>query len=335
MTDAHQAPAGSARRRRVAVVGAGPAGLEAARRCADAGDAVDVFEKSRGIGGRVATRRARAEDGSGADLAFDHGAPAFRPRSPFLRAHFDTLAAAGAAVRATPPFEGYIGVPSMTALFRALADGLDIAFETRVERLERLDDGRWRLSTAATARGAPPVDEAAWTARGPYDAVVIAVPGPQARALAGAHAAPEIAAAMDAATYAPQLTLMLAVPAGARGWGDGPAARVWEDGPLALAFRNDLRPGRPGEHVQWVAQASAAFTGAHLEDPADAVADRMHAVLADALGADASARPAYRRAHRWRYSRTTHPVPYPDERSAPRSLSFAGDWLGAPGARRD
>ncbi len=41
----------------VAVIGAGMTGITCARALADAGFDVTVFEKSRGLGGRMATRR--------------------------------------------------------------------------------------------------------------------------------------------------------------------------------------------------------------------------------------------------------------------------------------
>ena len=64
---------------RIAVVGAGVAGLAAARRLAELGAAVTVLEKSRGPGGRAATRH----DGP---LRFDHGMQFFTARrDPFRR----------------------------------------------------------------------------------------------------------------------------------------------------------------------------------------------------------------------------------------------------------
>ncbi|MCX6834114.1 MAG: FAD-dependent oxidoreductase, partial [candidate division Zixibacteria bacterium] len=53
---------------RVAVIGAGISGLISARTFHELGFDVTVFEKSRGPGGRTATRR--ADPG----LSFDHGA---------------------------------------------------------------------------------------------------------------------------------------------------------------------------------------------------------------------------------------------------------------------
>ena len=53
---------------RIAIIGAGLAGLSAARALTAAGHTPVVFEKSRGLGGRLATRR--TEFGP-----IDHGAP--------------------------------------------------------------------------------------------------------------------------------------------------------------------------------------------------------------------------------------------------------------------
>jgi predicted NAD/FAD-dependent oxidoreductase len=51
-----------------AVIGAGISGLICARTLAQHGWLVTVFEKGRGVGGRMAVRRTEA------GLAFDHGA---------------------------------------------------------------------------------------------------------------------------------------------------------------------------------------------------------------------------------------------------------------------
>lgn len=59
----------------VAIVGAGMAGLSCARALVEAGLKVAVFDKARGAGGRMATRR-------GELASFDHGAQYFTARSP-------------------------------------------------------------------------------------------------------------------------------------------------------------------------------------------------------------------------------------------------------------
>ena len=63
---------------RVAIIGAGLAGATTARTLVDAGADVVVFDKSRGVGGRMATRRAPHD----AAVTFDHGAQYFTARDP-------------------------------------------------------------------------------------------------------------------------------------------------------------------------------------------------------------------------------------------------------------
>ena len=62
----------------VAVIGAGVSGLAAARRLMKEGRNVVVVEKSRGLGGRAATRRLSI--GSGIEVPVDHGAQFFTAR---------------------------------------------------------------------------------------------------------------------------------------------------------------------------------------------------------------------------------------------------------------
>ena len=60
----------------VLIVGAGISGLTLARRLSNAGEIVTVFEKSKGVGGRLATRR-------GSGLLWDHGTQSLNPKDLF------------------------------------------------------------------------------------------------------------------------------------------------------------------------------------------------------------------------------------------------------------
>jgi len=98
----------------IAIVGAGLAGLTCARRLADAGVEVTVFEKSRGPGGRCATRRS--------DFGpFHHGAPSFSARSPAFRAEVARWQAAGWVAACAQP-GSWVGLPTMNTLPRRLAE---------------------------------------------------------------------------------------------------------------------------------------------------------------------------------------------------------------------
>lgn len=95
-----------------AIIGAGLAGISAARALMAQGHAVTIFDKGRGPGGRLATRRIEAE---GRKLQFDHGAQYLRAEGADFAA---ALAEAGTAP--WPDAARRVGVPSMSAVPRAL-----------------------------------------------------------------------------------------------------------------------------------------------------------------------------------------------------------------------
>lgn len=126
----------------VIVIGAGIAGLGAARALHDAGHPVTVFDKGRGVGGRCATRRWD-------DATLDHGAQFFTARDQRFQAVVDAAVADGAVVEwcrgfvretGTARDDGhprYRGAPSMTGFPKWLARGLLVRTGYTVERIER------------------------------------------------------------------------------------------------------------------------------------------------------------------------------------------------------
>ncbi|MEI7768703.1 MAG: FAD-dependent oxidoreductase [Chloroflexales bacterium] len=125
----------------VAIVGAGLAGLAAGRALADAGHAVTIFEKSRGVGGRAATRRV---DG----FSFDHGAQCLMADDPHTAAlvaatpgHADigrpvwVLDGAGQITPGDPALNAapkWTWTSGLTALPKAMAHGLTVRTEAAV-----------------------------------------------------------------------------------------------------------------------------------------------------------------------------------------------------------
>ena len=287
----------------VIIIGAGMAGLACARKLADAGMAPVVLDRGRGIGGRVATRRA-------GDLQFDHGAQYVNAQGAGFASVLDTLENAGAlAGWADGTGRTHtVGVLGMSALPKALGSELDIRQNTQVLRLTP-DAGGWLLHLAD----------------GPLRAekVVITVPAPQVASLLGADH--PLVAPLGAVQMAPCLTLMAAVP--------GPApflTRKDPDDPLSWIAQDSAKPGRPQGHgTLWVAQAGAAFSMAHLEDDPATLTARMLPLLCDRLGAHI-ATVTHASTHRWRYARVTQPLGQPFLRSDDASLYLGGDWcLGA------
>jgi predicted NAD/FAD-dependent oxidoreductase len=128
---------------RVAVIGAGLAGLVAARSLASDHDVV-VFDKGRSVGGRLATRRIGA-------ATFDHGAQFFTVRGEPLRAQVDDWLERGLAHVWCHGFAGredgyprYTGTAGMNSLAKDLATGLDCRTGHFVFTLRRTEDA-WRV----------------------------------------------------------------------------------------------------------------------------------------------------------------------------------------------
>lgn len=295
-------------RRRIAVIGAGMAGLTAAKELAAAGASVVVFEKSRGLGGRLATRRPfwRSDDPAMAAIGLDHGAPVAEAEDPELLAALAELGQPYAPNGG--PVRGIVGAPGMSDLVAPLAAGLDI---------------RCGVEIAALAQG--PEDwllrDKAGDAHGPFDAVVSAVPAPQAANLLG-DACPDI----GAAAMAPCWTLLLTFDAPL------PAPLSWlqpTEGPFALILRDSAKPGRSDAADGWIAHTTTAWAEAHLEEEKEAMAARLTPLLAEALDMSPPA-PRYVAAHRWRYARTARAVGRAFWLSEDGALGCCGDWRLGP-----
>ncbi|WP_330165653.1 NAD(P)/FAD-dependent oxidoreductase [Qipengyuania citrea] len=291
---------------RIAIVGAGMAGLSCGQRLSRLGHEVRLFDKGRGPGGRMATRR--MEDG-GTTLHFDHGAQYFTARDPRFVEQVAHWEASGVAARwAAAGDDAWVGTPAMNAPLKAMAGELGVQFGTRIEQLVRDGEG-WQID----GEGAP-------DAR--FDAVLVAVPAEQAGPLLQPHA-PAMATLADQTASDPCWTLMAGFEA--------PLALVQDTlrqrGPIGWAARNNAKPGRASEEC-WVVQASPEWSRAHLEDNAETVAAALLAELAEANGSPLP-RQLGATAHRWRFARsgTAGEEALWD---AEQRIGVCGDWLIGP-----
>ncbi|MCA3013481.1 MAG: FAD-dependent oxidoreductase [Myxococcaceae bacterium] len=314
----------------VAVVGAGVAGAAAARTLADAGHAVTVFDKGRGPGGRASTRRE-------GEATFDHGAPCFqvtderfarwarawwqervlaewRPRVVTLGGTGTT----GEAQRPSPEGGGekppvrLVATPGMNALLERMLRGLDVRFQTRVDGLSRREE-RFGL----TGEGGHPLGE--------YDAVVVALPGPQAAALVDPLSY-AYASRLREAVLAPTWAVMLGF-AGSLGL-DFDEAQVTV-GPLGWLGREASKPERrPGE--RWVLHASTAWSQRHVDEAPEVVLPQLVDAFFATTGA-ARVSPTTAMAHRWRYAQVATPLGEPCALHESGRVVACGDWCLGPG----
>jgi predicted NAD/FAD-dependent oxidoreductase len=296
---------------KVAIVGAGLAGLACARTLAAHGAAVRLFDKGRGPGGRVATRRVEVD---GRALAFDHGAQYLAAHGALFRA---TLEATNA--KPWPDETRRVGVPRMSAIPRALADGLDIALSREVLEIAGTP-GAWMLRHAPAGGSPRAATEQATAEDGPFEAVAFCIPAPQASALMG-RIAPHLGRVLEMVRMAPCWTLMAAfaerLPL--------PDTTRLASGPIAWAARDSAKPGRDHAQECWVVQAGAEWSRAHLEERAPEVAPKLLEAFAALAGGSLPA-PIHLAAHRWRYALVETPLGAPCLWDPARGIGAAGDW---------
>jgi renalase len=302
---------------RIAVIGAGMAGLSCATALQQAGFAVSVFEKSRGTAGRMSTRRGGNE---GSLWQCDHGAQYFTASDPDFQAEMARWCEAGVAALWTPrlkilggetqrdteKIQRYVGVPRMTAPANFLAELITLNTQTTIKNLQR-DENGWRPVSAEHGL----IDEH-------FDAILLAIPAPQAAALLQSTA-PALAAIATNTNMRGCWTLMMQFASSISLPFD---AAFVHNNALSWIARDSSKPGRAGLE-SWVLQASPEWSEAHLEDSTESVA----AALIKAFVTLGGSTPATWSAHRWHYASTEAAQERECAWDATLSIGMCGDWL--------
>ena len=297
----------------VAVIGAGMTGITCARALYVAGYDVTVFEKSRGLGGRMATRRV------GKTLTIDHGAQFITARSDAFKSFMQRACKAGTAEIWQPRLgedeeavddDWYVGRPRMNSFLKPLAQGLNIREKATVSTITRDWQG-WRITFA---KGEPET----------FDRVVCTTPVDQARTLLATE--PHIIETIKDVTVAPCWALLMASEARLRV--DGDVLRAPTDD-IAWMARNDTKPGRGAAGSVWVVHASVDWSRKNLEMDKDDAIDALLALVGKVTGGKLPTT-TYESSHRWRYAQTENPLGQPFVATDDGTLYVGGDWcLGA------
>ena len=317
----------------IAIIGAGMAGIACARTLVQAGHRVTVFEKSRGLGGRMSTRQTVFG-------GFDHGTQYFTVRDerfalalatvpqtvrPWSANAVRVLDPQGRMVEAALPTREahHVATPGMNALVSRWAEPLAdvVHLETRVVKIERdaLKQG-WQLRTTSA--------DDSQHVYGGFDVVLSAIPANQLSDLLRASSlAQPWQHALGQVQTAPCWTLMLAFPQAMQAGMSslGPQWNVARSTHHRISWvaRESSKPGRsPIE--RWTVQASPAWSQEHLNDAPERIIDKMIKGFAEVTGIRAV--PAHAQVHRWLYAQTLKPLGQSHLWDAKQGLGACGDW---------
>lgn len=298
------------------IIGAGISGLSCATALQSLGHKVLVVEKSRGVAGRMSTRR-------GEDWQCDHGAQYFTARDPAFAAEVGRWMQADVAALWTPRISvlghqddhhneagllRYVGHPRMTSPARFLAETIPVQSNTTVTALLPSKNGPgWHIETLESG-----VQAAL------FDQIILAVPAPQAKPLLAGHQ-PVFADIAAQTLMRGSWSLMLQF--------DQPLDLAFDaafvnGGPLRWVTRDSCKPGRKSKET-WLLHATATWSEAHIEAKIDDVAKALIQAFIDIGGT----KPDAWAIHRWRYADTLDPLTVGSLWDASTRIGVCGDWL--------
>lgn len=302
---------------RVAVVGAGVAGLACARTLLDHGVDVSVFDEGDAIGGRLGAP-------SPSEVAADLGAQYFTARDPrFLRfvsswledgvvarwnGTIRALSRPGAAIVDTPAQERFVGTPDMSAIARHLGRELSVRLRHPVDQIETHGA---RFTVAGSE----------------FDVLLVCTPPERAHRLVE-RVSPALAQAARRVEVEPCLALGF-VPEGSALSGlpfDGLFVGRPDDEGRAIFWlaRDSNKPARRGDE-RWVVHAAPEWSRAHFEESTDGVVAALLRELSHILAVPSvTARTATLR--RWSSARAVSPLDVETLFDDESRVGLGGDW---------
>ncbi|MFC5972961.1 NAD(P)/FAD-dependent oxidoreductase [Halomarina salina] len=316
----------------VAIVGAGASGAAVAYALRDADADVTVFEKSRGVCGRAATRRRE-------DCQYDHGANYVKDEDErvnrLLTEELDseglvdveapvwTFDASGEITEGRADDERkWTYEDGITQVAKRLLARTDATVhrETRVEGIAR-EDGRWSLADSEDA------------ALGSFDRLVLTPPAPQTADLLATMAWDDerridVHDAVAAVDYASVFTAVCHYPFELdRPW--YALVNTDREHPVGWLSREELKPGHvPDGESLLVVQMGHDWSGERIDDDPDQVLRESVGHATELLADDAFADPDWTDHQGWRYALPDGGVTGDTHRDCEDAgLYFAGDWV--------
>lgn len=289
----------------IAIIGAGLAGLACARELTRTGKSVTVFEKARGPGGRLSSRRRLGS-------SFDLGAQELTAQHADFAEQLRLWEKEGCL----KPWKGcgsepaWVGSPRMSALTRHYSQDLKLVTSTRVIALRPTSEQHWLLvdSTGKT-----------W---GPFSQVVLATPASQARALIQ-QVSPGLGQQLSQVKEDPVWVAYFALESTSL-----PPANCLQPASSSLrrASLLNTKPGQSSELQRWVVEATPKWSRQQLDLPAEEVAQRLFHAWANDIATEIPSAPQLLEAHRWLYGLVSTPLQQDFLEDSQQQLFVCGDF---------
>lgn len=315
----------------IAVIGAGIAGLVCAQQLSQAGYSVLVVEKSRGLGGRLATRRLHG-------TCADHGACYLKPKGELFRRFVEVLRSRHILevwteevyelTAGTPLSEPknrsprYVAPGGMSAIAKSLAPGLEILLNQRVIAITPTPENSWRLTLESSNEELV------------AKALVVAIPAPQAVMLLEPLGESVLDAVfldnLRSVEFYPSISAIAGYSLTSQPFPEWKALTFMDNPDLAWIGLDSSKRANP-QQPHFVLQSSADFAQRHLESQdLQPVGQLMLQRAGESLSLPWLNTPEWMQVHRWRYafpSRPWHEAFL--SAGTPLPLVCCGDWCGA------
>lgn len=296
---------------KIAILGCGVAGLSAARELRRQGIDAVLFDKSRGVGGRMSTRYA-------GEWEFDHGAQYFTVQDTDFQAEINAAVNAGVVSRwkakalylktgslsADTGRDRYVGQPRMNSLPKFWSKGLDVSLGKRVISAQKLDSWSLAFEDGTSEFG--------------FDGIISTLPPAQAEKILPKTFSGTASVTSSEMHVCFCLMVGLSAPINP-GWD---TLRV-KDLPIDWIAINNAKPGRSNDVGTLVIHSEARWSDANVDTDRVWVQDVMLKSASALLGLPLHNAP-HMALHRWLYasSKTSPNVPcLKDE-----GFVVAGDW---------
>lgn len=304
--------------KRVAIIGAGISGITIAKELSQKVE-VTIFEKARGVGGRMSTRYADP-------FCFDHGTQFFTARSQKFHKYLNPYMHAGVASEwkgriirldinkqetdAMVKEKLLVASPNMNSLCKYMAKGIDIRTSCEVTPLSDKDKRKWLLRNTNGEN------------LGLFDWVISTAPPPQTIRLFSQYIKEN--SSLCTATMQGCYALIIGFK---RPWDRTWIAAMVQDNPINWIAVNSSKPGRDKNVTCFVVHSTNDWAQLHINDHMEQVEKFLMEQFTALTGIDTK-HAEYLSTHRWLYAKTKKS--YLSSFYIDRELGIAavGDWCG-------